>query len=481
MDKSFLSNPFTLTRKKYDNQCLLDNCSKLRHSYFYYDEDTLFATYTTEDMDVYLIGYILDIRNAQQTKETIIQLLGNKYSRSLTDFYNELQFMNGRYVLIFDDSNDTIVYSDATVMRPLFYWNNEIISSHEIIIRETLKDELDIHLERHQLQMNSFLDYSNTEEVYKFNPNLCFSFKKQKFIRFYPMDKYKNQSIEEVIKNTENYFSPQVEWLDRHFKIIYQSLTGGFDAKLSLAINKPIFNKLRLFTYMYKFNEDDEYDALSQHKKIYYKDQYIVDGLVYNFNLNHSYFYFGDYKMPKEYQKTMSTHVTSHHSYILSYLTYKEFEKNSIHVKSTLYELAKQPYSTYAEMKTDDALILKAFKHWAPKEIRENSELLKEMYHSYFRRNRLQEVINKGFNLPMVIYWEYRMGNWHSNITQETDTVMETFIFINSRYMIDQLLTLKLQDKKEKYYLTELVKKFWPALNYFVSNSFDTLENVNQD
>ncbi|KKK33961.1 hypothetical protein WN59_10185 [Salinicoccus sediminis] len=477
MDRSYLSNPFSLTKKEFENKSLLDDSMSLNHAYFYYNDETKYKIFEKNGVKLILIGYILDIRDSLQTSDSITKSLLDLYSKNNNLFYENLSYLNGRFVLIFDSEDDTCVYSDATVLRPLFYWENDIVSSHEIIIREAVLEELNIELEISSFEMKNFLDYSNTNSIYKFNPNLYFSFKNQEFIRYYPKDNFGNQTLEKVLENTEDYFLPQVEWLDKNFSTIQQSLTGGFDAKLSLAINKPILSKLNFFTYMYRFNEDDPYDELSQFKKIYYKDKYIVDQLIYNFNLRHKYLFFGDYKMPKEYHEKISSHVSSHHSYILSYLTHEEFPKGSIHVKSTLYELAKQPYTGHAEMKIEDNWMIRAIKHWAPKEIREDESTLNDMYQAYFRRNKLQEVIDKGHNLPMIIYWEYRMGNWHGSLTQETDTVMETFIFINNRYMIDQLLTLKLEDKKEKKYLTELVKRFWPALNYFVSNSFDTLED----
>src|SRR5699024_7115598 len=100
-----------------------------------------------------------------------------------------------------------------------------------------------------------------------------------------------------------------------------------------------------------------------------------------------------------------------------------------------------------------------------------------EMYQEYKRRNKVKKIIDQEYNLPLMLYWEFRMGNWHGSLTQETDFIMETFIFINNRYMLNQLISLSKEDRETKKYLTTLVKKYWPALNYFQANTFNTLED----
>ena len=106
---------------------------------------------------------------------------------------------------------------------------------------------------------------------------------------------------------------------------------------------------------------------------------------------------------------------------------------------------------------------------------RNNTSLLKR-FRAYYIRNLTSEILGQNYNLALMLYWESRMANWHSNLTQETDFTWDTFVFINSRYMLDQITSLSSEDREKKRYLTELVSRHWPALNYFVANSFNTLE-----
>lgn len=478
LNKEFLKNPFVLSSSLLSKNSIFDKYVKLTNAYLYLNDDTKYIEYEQQNSKIILIGYVLDIRDGKKSTNIILKELLKLYLNSnLEKFYSTLDYINGRFVIILSDENDTRLYTDATSMLPIFYYEEKIFSSHEIIVKEIIKEEYDLELDTSEYGMKNFLDYTNTENVYKFNPNHYFTFKDKEFKRYFPRENYKIQNLETVINNTRCYYATQLNWLTENYKKIYVSLTGGFDSKLSLALIKPIVTQVEFFTYMYKYKNHTKYDSLNSFHKIYYKDKVIVDNLVYNFNLKHKYFYFNDYEVPKEYINELGKHVSSDHSYKLSYLTKKEFESDSVHVKSTLYELAKLPYNEKSDMRIVDSWIIQAMRKWAPKNIQNDSEKLKEMYRLYKKRNLVNEIIKLEYNLPLMVYWEFRMGNWHSSLTQETDFLIDTFIFINNRYMLNQLISLSKEDRMEKKYLTSIVKEYWPALNYFKANSFDTLED----
>src|SRR5699024_1076038 len=129
-------------------------------------------------------------------------------------------------------------------------------------------------------------------------PNLSFSFKKKHFNRIFPRQEYKNLNTDNIIESINLYFKNQIKWLDNNYEKVYLSLTGGFDSKVSLALVKPIIKKVMTFTYMYKDFDNKNYKEMTQYRKIYYRDKYIVDKLVDNFLLNHKYYYFEEYKAP---------------------------------------------------------------------------------------------------------------------------------------------------------------------------------------
>ncbi|MCK1975518.1 hypothetical protein LNK15_00425 [Jeotgalicoccus huakuii] len=473
MNKKYLYNPFVVTSKELRNNSFFDNKINLGKTYLYFNNENKIIIEQKSSVKIVLLGYLVDIRNGNKLAREILISLIEYYNQDINLFIEQLDYMNGRFILIISDDKDTKIFTDATSMLPIYYYQNYIFSSHEVIVREILKQEYEISLENYNYEMKNFLDYTNTKEVYSFNPNLYFSFSKFKFNRIYPRDQFVEREGNEVLLNIKKYLNTQINWLDNNYEKIYLSLTGGLDSKVSLSLVKPIIDKIETFTYMYRFNKDESYNLLNPYKRIYYLDKFIVDNLVYNFRFKHKYFYFEDYSPSSTYLNELNEHVSSHHSYTLSYIINNEIEPNSIHLKSTLFELGKLIFSKAMDNET----VLEHISVWAPKEIKSNKEVLMELFLKYKNRNLTDEII-EGHKITSLLYWEFRMGNWHSSLTQETDFTVDIYNFINNRYIIDQIMSINSELRKEAFIFKSIVKENWPALNYFIANSFENLEDV---
>lgn len=472
MNPDFQRKPFLISNAPLEKASdLFEQAHPLTGAYLYYDHKTEIERSSVGSVEVNLIGYILDIRNGHLSTSHILSELARLYQSGTEEFYDYMEMLNGRYVLIISDENDTKTFSDATCMRPIFYYQNEFLGSHEALVEEVVRREKGIELNKEPYQMKGYLDYTSTEDIYKFNPSMFFSSVDAGFTRYYPRKPAKSLSTEAVFDWTKDYFLPQTEWLDQNFNKIYQSLTGGYDSKVSLAITKDMRNEIEYFTYMIDIKKAKR----GLHRNIYDKDKKLVDRLVYNLNLPHRYYYFKDYPMPEEYEEKIAKNVSSEHSYILSYLTAKEFKKDAVHVKSTIYENAKLPYKFEHDFTTDYEILNQIATGWAPKALKNKKEVNQKMFNAFIERSKFQEIEPYGYNLPMMLYWETRMANWHSNITQETDNTVETFVFVNNRYMLDQFMHLDTISKRDKEYFEKLIEHFWPILNYFIPNSMLTL------
>src|SRR5699024_8066134 len=205
-------------------------------------------------------------------------------------------------------------------------------------------------------------------------------------------------------------------------------------------------------------------------KNIYRKDQYIVENIAENLNLNHKVFSLKDYYPPEEFKEEIREHSSSNHSLNVSYLMYKEFEENSLHIKSTLYEIAKMPYPAEMDFTTDFDRLFRLSNKWQTTSFKKNIKDKRSYFDKFIERSKFKEIEDFNYNLPMMLFWESRMANWHSNITQETDHTSETFIFLNSRYILDLMMRAEYSVRKNKELLTDIVDKKWPILQYFVPN-----------
>lgn len=468
---SYRKDQFLISREKLNNiPEYLNKVKVLSNAHIYYEETCNLTQFKNEDVTILMLGYILDIRDSTKNSKDILETLTVKYKKTRESFYDTLDYLNGRYIIIVSDSDDTQIFTDATSMKPIYYWNQEVFGSHEVIIRETVSIEKQITLKTRWT--NGYMDYTGTQSIYKFNCNNYFSFKDSQFIRYFPRIEIENQTAEEIADKTIPLLKEQVKWLSNLDKTLYLSLTGGVDSKVSLAILKSIKPKLNLFTYLIDFEKEQD----GPRKDIYLRDKELVDRLVYNFDLNHQYFNFEDFIIPKEFVKEMKYNFSSAHSDEVAFLVRQSMDHNSLHIKSNIYEMAKLPYSQsgYNSTKIEDGYEIT--KKWLPSKIRANDEAGNKMYLKAAKRTNLNRNGILNANLSMMLYYESKMNNWHSSITQETDAVQETFILLNSKFLLRNLLSLKLNDRRDTKLLNLYIKKFWPFLNYQIANSYNTLD-----
>lgn len=234
-----------------------------------------------------------------------------------------------------------------------------------------------------------------------------------------------------------------------------------------------MLDKICFFTYIADLDKVKD----RVRKNIYLKDKEIVQNIAGNLNLNHQVYNLKDYYPADEFKKEIRSISSSNHSLNVSYLMYKEFEEDSIHIKSTLYEIAKMPYPAEMDFTTDFDRLFKLSTKWQTTSFKKNVKDKKEYFNAFIERSKFKEISDFNYNLPMLLFWESRMANWHSNITQETDHTSETFIFLNSRYILDLLMRADFNVRKNKEILTDIVHLKWPILQYFIPNTYRTLKD----
>lgn len=469
MEIKNLNAPFVISRNKLIDSKDLNHIKTLSDCYLYSVSPDYISQYRESNHTIYIIGYTIDIRNGLLSQKDISKNLINAYKNDGKIFIDLLDYISGRYVIIIDNTKFTSIYTDATGLKPVFYWK-EIYASHEVLLRQIVNSNYAANISEPQRRLNGYLDYSNSKNILKVNPNFTYSVNGNAPVRIYPKKMYQTKSYKDVIDIIMPALEEQIKWLDNQDKKLYLSLTGGFDSKVTMALTKNIQEKISYFTYMRNTE-----NANRTTKWIYDTDEKIVNTLVSNLNLNHQFLNIDDMEWTDEQVDQLSKHTTSNHSFKLGLTMNKELEDNSLHIKSTLYELGKVPFSDELENIRDLKTLYQIVEKWKPKNLNEQESV--SMYESFLKRNDYKSVKSFNYHLPFLIYWETRMGNWHSNITQESDLNQDTFIIINNRFILDNFISLTSYDRKNNNLLKEIIKRKWPILNYFIPNSQLTLED----
>src|SRR5699024_2487496 len=121
--------------------------------------------------------------------------------------------------------------------------------------------------------------------------------------------------------------------------------------------------------------------------------------------------------------------------------------------------------------------------HGINKEFEEHYNLDKEI-EKYFMRNLVEPAVTKGRHYFDLYHLESRMGNWHSNLTLETDPETEEFIFTNSRKIIDLIQLPNIDERREFSLYKEIIKDNWPVMIFFGINEdrnlYDQINNLTE-
>lgn len=421
--------------------------------------------YCSNDADVTIIenggrqiislGYLMDIRNGDLTDSEILNTIINS-----TNIDRELDYINGRYVLIINDGENVSVYTDASALLPINYSvDKKIISSHDLLIKELLESN-NIKVQSLRNELKGSFDFTRYEQIYKFNPSLKLNLMTGEFTRYYPHNEMVNKSMDLIIKELELYFNEMIKWLKKWDKQIILTLTGGYDSRVSMALTNSFSEKVEYVTYLHP-----NLSRLSDRaQEIYDVDMFITNSIGTNLNVNHTMVDLAEYNLKgKEREDAIETLQTAHSYSLIDYFRNERKFNKALHIKSTVYGMGKSDFPLNKSHNPQSFEEMSEFIHGVSKEAVKLPDYA-NIVEDYYKRNLHVENVGKGRHYFEIFHLESRMGNWHSNVTQETDPELLDFIFVNTRRIIDLIQSPSLQERKDKVLYKKIINKYWPAL-----------------
>lgn len=428
----------------------------------YHSEDMDITYLEKGDDSITILGYMLDIRNGMLTNNEIGDLL-----LSSDNLDKELDYINGRYIIIVKKNNKMFVYTDASALMPINYYNKgrNLIASHDLIIRDILEyNSLEVK-EIPESLIGSF-DYTRYKSVFKFNPSLKFNMVSGEFERYYPREMIKQKSVKEIMKELDIYFTEMITWLKQWQSDIILTLTGGYDSRVSMALTNEISDKVEYLTYLHP-NVERLSDTA---KQIYENDVFITNEISRNLKVNHTKVDLSKYSLNEQEKMYYKNILQTAHSFpLIDYFKNKRKFDKVLHIKSTVFGMGKSDFPLNKNHNPKNYEEMAEFIHGVSDEAKERSNY-DRIVSDYFKRNMQSENVGSGRHYFEIFHLESRMANWHSNVTQETDPELLEFIFVNSRRIIDLLQSPSIQERRDKILYKHLISEHWPALLFIGFN-----------
>lgn len=429
----------------------------------YFDSNTEVSIHHLKDKEIILIGYCFDIRDGFKRQENILADLMNS-----KNIYKELEYINGRYNILYSDGDNHYIYSDASQLRPLVYHEeSKSLASHDSLLAFVLT-HLGYTINKITEHKRTELDFTRYNNIYKFNPSLYLEYKNFDFFRIYPKIQLESVSPEDAFNELKKYLDESIKYLESLDNEIFVTITGGIDSRVSASLTRDFSNKIEYLTY----TKPKSKLSSSMAKVIYRADKEITEDMKSYLGWNHSIINLSKYTFSDSKEKNInsSTIFNSIHSYSLAnYYKYIKKYKKAVHIKSTLFGLGKADFPKELDTHMDTFDFYKLCIHGIPKNWI-SQPTYDAIITDYFKRNHIYEGVTKNRHYYDLFHLESRMGNWHSMITLETDPETEEFIFVNARKIIDIIQQPNIDDRRNFKLYKLIINYYWPVLSKFEIN-----------
>jgi hypothetical protein len=443
---------------------------RINQFWLFYDPDLGYSINSLGNKTCIILGYVIDIFHPSFESSTIGSNLIMSYIKSREEFLNYIDNLSGRFIILCNFENHYEIYQDACGTRSVYYSTDTcVVSSHFNLLIENL-DQVCInqHLTGLLEKYSSYHlpgNYTFYKNVYILTPNTFLLLPSMEVKRFFPREPIQLQKPENCFETVTELISNLIQYLANNLNLIV-SITAGLDSRATLALSKEFKDSILYFTY-YKSNNKGLHDWIDP---ILLKDKETALDIAQKLKINHKLLNI-DFSNQKSlnfilFSNVMRKHTIFHHSYYLAWLYYNDLPHNSLHVRSNVNEIFRNFYRKNLDLPNNITTKTMAL-CYSKKAI--NDENIQNLFESYYSTTQFGKIYD--YDPYDLLYWEYRLGVWFTNILLESDVSHDTFCLFNNRFIIKNILSMPASSIRENYLLRNLINKYWPKLNDWEINS----------
>jgi len=424
--------------------------------------DLEFYQAVREDIEVILLGFIIDPYNPMHSSQDILKEL-----ISMTDYDKLLartETLSGRYAIIFNNATSVKLCHDATGFREIYFYNDSKtiacgstsnILAHYFEIPRDNDPEIVKFFESEVF--NRFgRRWIGTRTVYKdifhLLPNHYLDLIKGKQHRFWPVTRRMEISPREAAKSIAEILTGTYDAATSRYKL-HQGLTGGWDTRLLLAASRNYIDKIHF--YFIRGMKSDIKLGNSP-------DYNISQSIARTFNIPLEVVILDSESVDEEFKQVYyQNNALSRRALLPAYYDSKikkldntmtvagSGSNETLRLLSTIHRNVTNSNTMAHDLGYGDFIYIKqAIDEWL-----EESLPLKNM----------------NYHLIDLFSWEQHFGNWGSLSGSEQDIVREELRPFNNRKLISTYNSLHDHNRYKDYPIghVETIKLLWEELLHF--------------
>ncbi len=371
-------------------------------------------------------------------------------------FLDVIDGWSGRHLIVWSrGGGQPHVMTDATGMRTCFFTRSGelMAASHApLLARLAAAGRARYTFLRHPRFPRGIFHYPGRltpwREVVFLTPNTALSLDGGDVRRVWPRAQLGERAVDEAAGIVTELTSGQMRFLVDTGRPVAVSLTGGLDSRTTLAASREVAGDLDFFTYCAPGNPANE-DDLAVARTI--ADAAGITHRVIELPADSA----GE---DERIMRALAENTFLQHLFVLAAAYRREFSQETIHVRSNIAEVARRgldkhgrdlPFTKPAHMARTwkgmrhDVESVAAFDEWADAV-------------SFWE---VEEI-----DLLELFHWEHRIQCWHGCLILESDIAFDTHAPLNSRVILETLLSVPLKDRRRASVFSTIIGNQWPEV-----------------
>jgi hypothetical protein len=418
-----------------------------------------------------MLGFALDYENPGYNNIEILYKLINRVKKT-DDIFEFSAKLCGRYIIIFDNGSEPVIFNDTVGLRQIVYYKNNSnqywCASQAGIIADLFgmrpdKKYLNDFFYNKEIIQNLTQwwpgDHTGFTEIRQLLPNHYLNLKTGKTIRFWPLqkDKIKQSPVNESAERASGILKSIMNSANKRFELA-QGFTAGFDSRILLAASKDFLKNTIFFTKKnISLNKDSN-------------DMKIPCIIASKLAIDYRVFKCDSKKINEELKEIFIFNTTPSRFNELDQLRILEVQSlfnawpaKKVFVTGAYDGITKSHYNFKSKKLTPE--VLASLAHMG------GNKIAIKLFSDWLREEGVA-IENTGYSILDIFYWEQRAGRWEAMLALEYDLVHETFAPFNCRELLTTILAVKAKYRRFPYYRFHrlLIKNLWPELLFFPIN-----------
>lgn len=402
---------------------------------------------------VWVLGQILDLQRPTDNAETVATRLaqigrvggGSAIARAT-------EWLSGRFIILVFDHEESIALLDATGSRPAHwcpYKKSTILGSHPRLLAIVANKERDAKMEEFAASDTfnhggRYFPGSRTlyTGVQFLSPNHVFDLRARSQYRFYPdqeaADRTLNWALLEVLEPMAIAYR---EYTRSNAVSVVQSLSGGLDSRLSLALSREVADDIIYFTYGGGAILDTDVLLAKHLARLLGLNHVTVSRSLEEWDAEELFLFAEDALLPIANRRNVARAVG----------------ESAVHLRSNVLEIGRGFYLKNPVNRRNSYTPAKLSRLFR----RSTSDAFVQEFEDWALWVDLDSVINLGYHYTDFFYWEHRMSNWLGPMLRADAFIYNTIIPWNTRGILNAMLQLPIDSRIHADLFIELILKCW--------------------